>query len=102
MCGIVGVFNLNGEPFALSNLKQMAETIAHRGPDGDGYYVDNQIGLAHKRLAILDVSNKGAQPMTSKDGNWVITFNGCIIIIWNYNRSLNQRDMSLFLRQILK
>lgn len=81
MCGIVGVFNLNGEPFALSNLKQMAETIAHRGPDGDGYYVDNQIGLAHKRLAILDVSNKGAQPMTSKDGNWVITFNGCI---YNY------------------
>lgn len=81
MCGIVGVFNLNGEPFALNNLKQMAETIAHRGPDGDGYFVDNQIGLAHKRLAILDVSPKGAQPMTSKDGNWVITFNGCI---YNY------------------
>jgi asparagine synthase (glutamine-hydrolysing) len=81
MCGIVGVFNLNGEPFALSNLKQMAEAIAHRGPDGDGYFVDNQIGLAHKRLAILDVSPKGAQPMTSKDGKWVITFNGCI---YNY------------------
>jgi len=81
MCGIVGVFNLNGEPFALSNLKRMAETIAHRGPDGDGYFIDNQIGLAHKRLAILDVSPKGAQPMTSKDGNWVITFNGCI---YNY------------------
>jgi asparagine synthase (glutamine-hydrolysing) len=81
MCGIVGVFNLNGEPFALSNLKRMAESIAHRGPDGDGYFVDNQIGLAHKRLAILDVSPKGAQPMTSKDGNWVITFNGCI---YNY------------------
>ena len=81
MCGIVGVFNLNGEPFALSNLKHMAEAIAHRGPDGDGYFIDNQIGLAHKRLAILDVSSKGAQPMTSKDGNWVITFNGCI---YNY------------------
>ena len=81
MCGIVGVFNLNGEPFALNNLKQMAETIAHRGPDGDGYFIDNQIGLAHKRLAILDLSPKGAQPMTSKDGNWVITFNGCI---YNY------------------
>jgi asparagine synthase (glutamine-hydrolysing) len=81
MCGIVGVFNLNGEPFALSNLKQMAEAIAHRGPDGDGYFLANHIGLAHKRLAILDVSSKGAQPMTSKDGNWVITFNGCI---YNY------------------
>jgi asparagine synthase (glutamine-hydrolysing) len=81
MCGIVGVFNLNGEPFALSNLKQMADAIAHRGPDGDGYFIDNHIGLAHKRLAILDLSSKGAQPMTSKDGNWVITFNGCI---YNY------------------
>jgi asparagine synthase (glutamine-hydrolysing) len=81
MCGIVGVFNLNGEPFALSNLKRMAEAIAHRGPDGDGFFLDNHIGLAHKRLAILDVSSRGAQPMTSKDGNWVITFNGCI---YNY------------------
>jgi asparagine synthase (glutamine-hydrolysing) len=81
MCGIVGVFNLNGEPFALSNLKLMAEAIAHRGPDGDGFFVDNHIGLAHKRLAILDVSSRGAQPMTSKDGDWVITFNGCI---YNY------------------
>jgi asparagine synthase (glutamine-hydrolysing) len=81
MCGIVGVFNLSGEPFALSNLKQMAEAIAHRGPNGDGYFVDNHIGLAHKRLAILDLSPKGAQPMTSKDGEWVITFNGCI---YNY------------------
>ncbi len=81
MCGIVGVFNLNSEPIALSNLKRMAETIAHRGPDGDGYFIDNQVGFAHKRLAILDVSPKGAQPMTSKDGNWVITFNGCI---YNY------------------
>lgn len=81
MCGIVGVFNLNGEPFALNNLKQMADAISHRGPDGDGYFVDSQIGLAHKRLAILDVSSRGAQPMTSKDGNWVITFNGCI---YNY------------------
>ncbi len=81
MCGIVGVFNLNSEPIALSNLKRMAETIAHRGPDGDGYFINNQVGFAHKRLAILDVSPKGAQPMTSKDGNWVITFNGCI---YNY------------------
>lgn len=78
MCGIVGVFNLNGEPFGLSALKKMADSIAHRGPDGDGYFVDGQIALAHKRLAILDTSSRGAQPMTSKDGNWVVVFNGCI------------------------
>jgi asparagine synthase (glutamine-hydrolysing) len=81
MCGIAGVFNLNKEPFSLSNLKLMAEAIAHRGPDGDGFFIDEGIALAHKRLAILDVSSKGAQPMTSKDGEWTIVFNGCI---YNY------------------
>lgn len=78
MCGIVGVFNLNGEPFGLSALKKMADAIAHRGPDGDGYYAQANIALAHRRLAILDVSPKGAQPMTSKNGEWVVVFNGCI------------------------
>jgi asparagine synthase (glutamine-hydrolysing) len=78
MCGIVGVFNLNGEPFALNNLKQMAEAISHRGPDGDGYYLKDNIALAHKRLAIIDTSARGAQPMSSKNGEWIIVFNGCI------------------------
>jgi asparagine synthase (glutamine-hydrolysing) len=78
MCGIVGVFNLNGEPFGLTALKGMADAIAHRGPDGDGYFVEDNIALAHRRLSILDLSPKGAQPMTSKDGQWVVVFNGCI------------------------
>jgi asparagine synthase (glutamine-hydrolysing) len=78
MCGIVGVFNLNGEPFGLSALKGMADAIAHRGPDGDGYFVQDNIALAHRRLSILDLSPKGTQPMTSKDGQWVVVFNGCI------------------------
>ena len=50
----------------------MGDEIAHRGPDGDGYFLDDNIGLIHKRLAILDISNKGKQPMISKDGNWVV------------------------------
>lgn len=78
MCGIVGVFNLDGNSFGLTALKGMADAIAHRGPDGDGYYTQDNIALAHRRLAILDVSPKGAQPMTSKDGQWVVVFNGCI------------------------
>jgi asparagine synthase (glutamine-hydrolysing) len=81
MCGIVGVYNLNGSPFSEDRLKKMAATIAHRGPDGEGYYVKDNIALAHKRLAILDTSAKGAQPMSSKDGNWILVFNGCI---YNY------------------
>jgi len=81
MCGIAGVYNLNGESFSLHQLKNMASKIAHRGPDGEGYYVKDNIALAHKRLAILDTSAKGAQPMSSKDGKWVLIFNGCI---YNY------------------
>lgn len=78
MCGIVGVFNLDGQPFSLPVLKKMAATIDHRGPDGQGYFVDQNIALGHKRLAILDPSPKGLQPMSSKNGQWVISFNGCI------------------------
>ena len=78
MCGIVGVFNLTGESFSHNNIKKMADTIAHRGPDGEGYYVQDNIALAHKRLAILDTSDKGAQPMISRNKEWVFVFNGCI------------------------
>lgn len=78
MCGIVGIFNVNQEAVYRDQLKSMAKEIAHRGPDGDGLFVKNNIGLAHKRLAILDTSDKGAQPMSSKNQKWTIIFNGCI------------------------
>ena len=81
MCGIAGVYNLTGDAFSLYHLKKMAKVIEHRGPDGEGYYVKENIALAHKRLAIIDTSARGTQPMTSKDGNWVLVFNGCI---YNY------------------
>lgn len=81
MCGIAGVFNLNGETFSQAHLKRMADSIAHRGPDAEGYYIDKGIALAHRRLSILDVSAKGNQPMGSKNKQWVILFNGCI---YNY------------------
>jgi asparagine synthase (glutamine-hydrolysing) len=78
MCGITGVFNLNGEPFGLSALKKMSDALAHRGPDGDGYFVKENIALAHRRLSIIDLTSRGNQPMTSKNSNWVVVFNGCI------------------------
>lgn len=78
MCGITGVFNLNGESFPLYHLKKMAKAIEHRGPDGEGFYVKDNIAIAHKRLSVIDLTPKGSQPMTSKDGNWIIAFNGCI------------------------
>ena len=81
MCGIVGVFNLNGELFPKNYLQKMASSIAHRGPDAEGFYLENGIALAHRRLAILDTSAKGIQPMSSKNKEWTIIFNGCI---YNY------------------
>jgi len=81
MCGIAGVFNLNGDVFPLHQLKKMAKVIEHRGPDSEGFYIKEGVALAHKRLAILDLSSKGHQPMRSKDGKWVLVFNGCI---YNY------------------
>lgn len=78
MCGIAGIFNLNEEPVSLQLIKQVTRELNHRGPDGEGFFVENNLALGHKRLAILDTSSLGAQPMTSKNGKWVISFNGCI------------------------
>ncbi len=83
MCGIAGVFNLNGDPVSYRLVADMSEALAHRGPDGEGVYTEENIGLGHRRLSILDVSPKGAQPMSSKDGDWVVVFNGCI---YNFSR----------------
>jgi asparagine synthase (glutamine-hydrolysing) len=78
MCGLAGVFDLKGGSVYSSLIKTMTKQIAHRGPDSEGYYVKDNIGLGHKRLSILDTSDKGTQPMSSKDGVWTIVFNGCI------------------------
>lgn len=81
MCGIAGVFNLNKEPVSHQTIKSMIDAIAHRGPDGEGVYIDQNLALGHRRLSILDITPKGAQPMSSHSGDWVVVFNGCI---YNY------------------
>ncbi|CAN5138036.1 asparagine synthase (glutamine-hydrolyzing) [soil metagenome] len=78
MCGLAGVFNLDGSSFSKQHLKEMTDAISHRGPDAEDYYIEDNIALGHRRLSILDTSSKGNQPMTSKCGNWVIIFNGCV------------------------
>jgi asparagine synthase (glutamine-hydrolysing) len=81
MCGIAGLIEptLAGNGAALKARAQaMADAIAHRGPDGWGTWVDSEAGLAlaHRRLAVVDVTPTGAQPMMSADGRWVISYNG--------------------------
>lgn len=76
MCGIAGVFNLRGNPVSPVTLRKMTDAIAHRGPDGQGFYFDSFIGLGHRRLAIIDLSPDGHQPMVSEDDHYAITYNG--------------------------
>ena len=76
MCGIAGVLNFNGEPASPILLRRMGDAIAHRGPDGEGQYIDGPCGLAHRRLAIIDLSPAGHQPMATEDGRFVLTYNG--------------------------
>ena len=77
MCGIVGYLSAR-RPIDASLLCRMRDTIAHRGPDGDGIWIsdDGRVGLAHRRLAIVDLSEGGHQPMASQDGRLLINFNG--------------------------
>lgn len=76
MCGITGIFNINGEPVSCVTLRKMTDAIAHRGPDGEGFYSDSFIGLGHRRLAIIDLSPAGHQPMITRDKSFVISYNG--------------------------
>jgi len=78
MCGITGVFHPGGEPVPRTVIDSMTESLAHRGPDGTGTWTGGAAALGHRRLAIIDPSPRGAQPMTSKNGEWVVVFNGCI------------------------
>jgi asparagine synthase (glutamine-hydrolysing) len=75
MCGIAGVVNVDGRSADPARLRAMQEMLAHRGPDGFGVHVDGPVGLAHRRLAIIDLAT-GAQPMESSGGGTWITFNG--------------------------
>ena len=76
MCGIAGIFRFDDQPVSPVILKRMTDSIAHRGPDGEGQWVEGSIGLGHRRLAILDLSPAGHQPMQSKNGQFILTYNG--------------------------
>jgi len=76
MCGIAGLIHLDGAPVSPVLLQSMTDAIAHRGPDGEGHWIDGPVGLGHRRLAIIDLSPGGAQPKQSADGRHVLTYNG--------------------------
>lgn len=75
MCGICGIFDLSGNPIDAALLGRMTSAIRHRGPDGEGRFIDRFAGLGHRRLSIIDVAG-GNQPIPNEDGSLQVVFNG--------------------------
>jgi asparagine synthase (glutamine-hydrolysing) len=88
MCGLAGIFATDGQPVDRAALLRMTRAIAHRGPDGEGTFVDGPLGLGHRRLAIIDLSPAGRQPMSTPDGSYVVVYNGEI-----YNHPEIRKDL---------
>lgn len=94
MCGLAGYANLSNKNFILDNslLEAMQQVMIHRGPDGCGLWKSSeyQLGLVHRRLSIVDLSDAGLQPMTDKDESVVVCFNGEI-----YNHRILRQELEL-------
>lgn len=94
MCGIAAIYAYREEtpPVSRSELLRMRDQMTSRGPDGRGLWIDEnrRVGLAHRRLSIIDLTDSAAQPMHSEDGSQVISFNG---EIYNYLELRNQLEL---------
>ena len=96
MCGIAGRFNFrSGAPVDAAVVREMCTLLAHRGPDGDGVFTRGDAGLGHRRLAIIDLSDAGRQPMSSADGRFWITFNGEIYNFLELRKRVRNRRLPL-------
>ncbi len=91
MCGIVGKLNFNQEKVPRALIEKMNQEIVHRGPDDGGIYIDNNIGLGHRRLAIVDLSPTGHQPMFNEDKSVVLIYNGEIYNFLELRSKLKKR-----------
>lgn len=87
MCGITGIMVPSGIDVDQTTLRAMTDEIAHRGPDGDGYYFGQTVALGHRRLSIIDLDG-GAQPMYCADRQVVLSYNGEIYNFRNLRREL--------------
>lgn len=76
MCGIAGIYHPSQKEVEKESLLAMVASLKHRGPDGEGSFIKKNIGLGHTRLAIIDLTPAGHQPMMTTDGRFAITYNG--------------------------
>jgi asparagine synthase (glutamine-hydrolysing) len=76
MCGIAGIVHFNEVPVAATLIKTMTDCMAHRGPDADGFFVEGGVGLGHRRLSIIDLSEAANQPFSDNSSRYRLIFNG--------------------------
>jgi asparagine synthase (glutamine-hydrolysing) len=96
MCGINGIFHLHSQRKVDERiLTKMRDSLEHRGPDDRGFFIENNIGLGHRRLAIIDVSSAGHQPFLSDDGRYIMVFNGEIYNFKDFYPELRSYGISL-------
>ena len=90
MCGIAGIYNINGKPVEPAEISRLTGLLAHRGPFGEGswFSAERDLAFGHRRLAIIDPGAGGYQPMHSADGRHVIVFNGEIYNFLELRREL--------------
>lgn len=88
MCGITGVIETAGRSVSQQDLQMMVNAIEHRGPDGQGLWLEGNVGLGHTRLAIIDLSDAGIQPMHSGCGRYILSYNGEIYNFKEIKREL--------------
>jgi asparagine synthase (glutamine-hydrolysing) len=91
MCGIAGIIHVHGAPIPEGVLRAMTDAVQHRGPDGAGTWSEDGVGFGHRRLAIVDLSPAGHQPMRTSDGQLVLTFNGEIYNWRELRRELERK-----------
>jgi asparagine synthase (glutamine-hydrolysing) len=93
MCGVAGIFHYAGlgERVDLDQLLRMTRRLSHRGPDDEGIHVDGSLGLGHRRLAIVDLSPSGHQPMSAANGAFWISYNGELYNHQEFRRRLESR-----------
>lgn len=95
MCGITGIYRFKTrQPVTEDEIRRMGAVIGHRGPDGDGVFVDGALGLGHKRLSIIDVSERSNQPMRSSCGRYTLAYNGEVYNYLELREPLRQRGMN--------
>lgn len=100
MCGITGIYSFNeAGRFHLINLQRAVDVLEHRGPDTQGTFIEDRVGLGHRRLSVIDTSPRANQPMKDPSGRFALVFNGEIYNYLELRKILEERHQVQFISQ---